>query len=120
MTTRLLPREDWCRLVGTELEPVWPVLPPDAQVLIVEDQGAIVACWALYRLVHLEGCWIHPDHRGKGSVARRLLAGMRRTAQAMGARAVNTASVQADVSAMLTKLGAVRLGGAHFALNVED
>ena len=58
MTSRLLPKDEWGRLVGTQLETVVPVLPEGAQVLVVEDDGAIVACCALYPLWHLEGLWI--------------------------------------------------------------
>jgi N-acetylglutamate synthase-like GNAT family acetyltransferase len=120
MTTRTLPRAEWSRLVGTELETVAPLLPEAAEVVIVEADNQLVACWAVYPLIHVEGVWIHPDHRGKGSAARRLLRGMRTTAQRMGARAVSTAACTPEIATLLDKLGAVRLDGAHYALNVED
>lgn len=120
MITRLLPRSEWHRLEGTELASVYPVLPSGSEVVIVEDADQLIACWALLPIVHCEGVWIHPDHRGKGSVARRLLKGMRETARRMGARAVNTAACSNEVATMLDKLGAVKLDGAHYALNVEE
>lgn len=119
MRTRILDRADWGRLTGTELENLYPVLPDGAQVVIVEASDQIIGCWAVYPLVHVEGCWIAPAHRGKGSAARRLLAGMRETARSMGARAVSTAACSEDVAHMLDKLGAVKLNGAHYALKVE-
>jgi len=119
VTHRILPRADYGRLVGTELEALAPHLPEDAQVLVVEDEhGAIVGCWSAFSLLHVEGVWTSYTHRGKSSVARHLLAGMREIAKNRGAQAVNTASVDEDVSAMLHKLGAVKLTGEHFSLRV--
>ncbi len=119
MDTRILPRDEYAKLAGTELEAVAPHLPATAQVVVVEDSdNEIVACWAVYPLVHVEGVWIAPKHRGKSAAARQLLRGMRLTARRMGALAVNTASVSADVSNMLRKLGAVQLEGEHFSLRV--
>lgn len=119
VTTRILDRADYARLAGTELETVAAYLPASAQVVIVEDAaGALVACWAVYPLVHVEGVWIAPAHRTKSAAARQLLQGMRQTARRMGALAVNTASVSAEVSTMLRKLGAVQLEGEHFSLRV--
>lgn len=118
MTTRLLPRDEWSKLAGTELETAWPHLPETAQVVVVEDAGAIVGCWALFQQVHVEGVWIAPAHRGKASVARRLLAGMRRTAQAMGARTVATGALTDDVRQLLDRLHAVPLPGDHYAVPI--
>ena len=119
MTRRVLPREEYGRLAGTELEAIVPYLPADAQVLVIEDaDGAIVGCWSAFSLVHVEGCWIAPAHRGKGRVALNLLQGIRQIARRMGAQAVNTASVSSEVSALLRKLGAVQLEGDHFSLKV--
>lgn len=119
MTRRLLPREDYGRLVGTELEAIAPHLPADAEVLVIEDeQGAIVGCWSAFSLLHVEGVWVAPEHRGKTGVARNLLQGMRQIARRRGAQAVNTGSVSPDVSAMLRKLGAVALEGEQFSLRV--
>lgn len=78
MITRLLPLEEWPRLAGTELGSVLHLCDPQTtRVLTVEDGGQIIGCWAALAVVHAEGVWIHPDHRGKSSVARRLWHGMR-------------------------------------------
>lgn len=119
MTARVLPREDYHRLAGTELETLAPYLPEDAQVLVVEDDaGQIIGCWSVYRLVHVEGVWIAPEHRKKSGVARRLITGMRQIARGMGARAVNTASASAEVTNLLRHLGAHQIEGEHFSLKV--
>lgn len=118
MITRLLPRDEWPRLVGTELETVWPHFPDNANVVVVEDGDRIVGCWAVYTLVHVEGLWTATDYRKNPRVGRRLLMGMRNTALAMGAKAVQTAAVTPDVAAMLEKSGAYELPGRHFSLSV--
>jgi hypothetical protein len=116
MTTRILPRDEYPRLAGTELDAVWPILPLDAQVVVVEQDGQIVGCWSAYRLVHVEGLWIAPEHRGKGSVARRLLVGMRETVAEMGASGAITGALTDDVRTMLRHIGATHLPGDHYAL----
>lgn len=119
MTTRLLEPSEWPRLAGTELETVWPHLDPlQAHIVVVEADGAIVGCWAAFRQIHVEGVWIAEAHRGKAGVARRLLAGMRRTARAMGARSVATAALTDDVRGILDGLGATKLPGDHYAMPV--
>jgi hypothetical protein len=119
VTTRLLPPEEWHRLAGTEAEGIVPALDPvDARVLVVEDQGAIVGTWVLMRIVHAECVWIAPSHRGKASVAGRLLAGMRSLARIWGSQTVWTCALTDDVAGMVTKLGGVTLPGRHFALPV--
>jgi ribosomal protein S18 acetylase RimI-like enzyme len=120
IAARLLPREEWAaKLAGTELEAVFPVLPAGAQVVAVEDGDRLVACWAVFPLVHVEGLWVDPEYRKNPRVGRRLLFGMQQTAVGMGARAVNTAAISEDVAAMLEKAGAVELKGRHFSLAVR-
>ena len=118
MTTRCLPPEEWPRLAGTELEAVWPHLRPahQATVLVVEDGEAIVGCWLLLTLAHCEGVWVAPTHRGKGSVARRLLAAMRREVQQRGFATVLTGAMTPDVERIIRGLGGHPLPGAQYVL----
>jgi hypothetical protein len=121
LQTRILPVDDWPRLDGTELETVYPFLDRlRAHVIVVEEGNAIVGCWAVFPLVHCEGVWIAPAHRGKSAVARHLLKAMRSTARAMGAQAVNTAAVSDEVRAILAGLGATPIGGDHYVLGLGD
>lgn len=119
MIFRLLPRDEWWRLLGTELEAVHPLLPADAKIVVVEDDEAIVGCWAVYPQIHVEGCWIAESHRRRAGVARRLIEAMKSVAQSMGAQAVQTASLSEPVTRMLDTLGAVELPGRHFSLRVK-
>lgn len=115
MTHRVLPRTEYPKLAGTELETVWPVLPEDALVLVVEDGAEIVACWALLTVRHVEGLWIAPAHRGKGSVARRLLAGMRTL---VGVRPVVTAAMTDEIRGLLDRIAAQKLPGDHYVMTL--
>lgn len=121
MITRLLPPEEWARLEGTDLGVLVTrgLLPQDTHVLVVEDDGAIVGAWSLMPLWHAEGVWVHPDHRGKTAVPRRLMAGMRAEAATLGASVVLTASLDDSISRLLTHLGALELPGRHFSFATE-
>lgn len=108
MTSRLLPKDEWGRLVGTQLETVVPILPDGAQVLVVEKDTEILACVALYPLWHLEGIEI------KQPAATRLLLESIRT-QTATLPAVLSWAQNPVVGDFLTRLGAEVLPGQHFA-----
>ncbi len=117
MTQRELPKHEWPRLVGTELEAVMSTLPEDVKVVVVEDEsGAIIGCWAAMPVMHVEGVWIAPAHRGRTAVARRLWSGMRQTLASFGAAGAWTAAVAPDVAALLGKR-ATRVEGQHYLLS---
>lgn len=121
LTRRLLPPEEWPRLCGTELEHVWPLLnDEDARVMVVEDDGQIVACWSAIRYWHLEGVWVHPSRRGRMSVARHLMGLMRQTMRALGVRAAMTGAMSDDVVRLIAHLGGTELPGRHFAVPLGE
>ena len=119
LETRLLPKEEWHRLIGTEAEPVWAALPDSTKVMAVEQEGELVGCWLLLPVFHLECLWVAPDHRGKTSVARRLWNLMHATARSLGVRSVFTASMDATVGHLLSHRGAVKLPGEHYVLPIR-
>lgn len=117
MVVRSLPRADWPRLIGTELERAVPYLPEDAEVLVVEDAaGAIVGCWAVIRYVHVEGLWIHPDHRKRGRVGAHLWRAMVEAARALGAGAVLTGAIDDQVRRLIAHAGGTKLPGDCYVL----
>lgn len=119
MTSRILPPEEWHRLARTELEQVWPVLDPlQAHIVVVEQGAQIVACWAAIRYVHVEGVWVHPDHRGKGRAAGHLVRQMRSLTSAMGAKAVWTAALTDQVRRLIAHFGGVKLPGEHYVMSM--
>jgi len=119
MTSRILPSEEWPRLAGTEAESVWPHFDPArVQVLVVEQDGAIVGTWVLMNVLHAECLWIAPSHRGLASVARRLWTLMQRTARTLGVPAVATAALSDDVRGLLEHVGATKVPGDHYAMRI--
>lgn len=120
MTTRLLPVVEWPRLQGTEAEALYPLLQPDRSiVVVVEDGDQIVGCHVLLWVLHAECLWIHPAHRGKTSVARRLWRTVQRTARACGVHALMTAACDDTVRGLLAHAGAAQLPGDHFMVPVK-
>lgn len=116
MTSRILPSEEWPRLAGTELESVWPVVDPKrVQILVVEDGDQIIACWGVFPTVHLEGVWVHPDHRKRSGVARRLLRSMRKLLTG-SVDPVITGSVSPEVDQLIAHLGGIALPGTQYVL----
>jgi N-acetylglutamate synthase-like GNAT family acetyltransferase len=117
MQVRVLPIDEWERLDGTELETVYPIVPPGmADFVVVEDQGRIVGCWGLLVLPHVDGLWVHPDYRRGAVVQRRLLQGMRAAGQARGFTRAITTALEADVAALIEKWRGERLPGTHYLL----
>jgi N-acetylglutamate synthase-like GNAT family acetyltransferase len=120
MTTRVLPVGEYDRLNDTYLAPLAGYLPEDAQVVVVEDDGRIIACWAMFFMPHVEGVWIHPDYQRRGGAARRLLRGMRDTAARLRVERVVTAAITPDVADLLVRLGAKQLEGTHYVLPLRE
>lgn len=117
MISRILPPEEWPRLNGTEAEKAWPLFNPEnTRVYVVEDEGQIVACWTMLRMVHAECLWIAPSHRGSFGVFKRLIGGMRESAKIWGAASVITGSVTEAVTRIIARLGGEPLPGLMFAL----
>lgn len=73
MTTRILPPDEWPKLAETELGPALQHIQPEsATIIVAERDGAIVGCWSLITVAHVEGLWIAPDCRHRGRVLQRL------------------------------------------------
>jgi hypothetical protein len=105
MTPRILPVAEWHRLKGTALEEAVPHLDPKTtQIIVVQDRGEIVACWAVMLVTHVEGVWIHERYRRRSvRIVRALFEGMYAVARTFGARVVWTGSDSPDVTRILEK-----------------
>lgn len=121
MTSRILPHEEWARLEGTELGPVWRALDPAvARVIVVEDTyGQIAGCWSLLPFVHAEGLWIAPAHRGKSAVLRQLWQALISSANEIGIQSVVTSAASDEVAEILVKRGA-RPMPASYVLDTDS
>ncbi len=100
MTTRILPHEEWPRLTGTYLEPLWPLLKPETcSVIVVEEDGEIVGTWVLMSVFHVEGF-----SAKNGAVIRRLLKAMKAEAATHGVQTVVTASTSEVITDFLKRM----------------
>lgn len=121
MTSRVLPPIEWPRLAGTDLGPVLESLTPEtAEIVVVERDGAIVACWAVLTVTHLEGLWIDPACRGTASAARRLLNRTVETLLRRNVARVLTAASSDRVRALLTHIGATKIPAEMFSVQLEQ
>lgn len=110
MISRVLPLSEWPRLRGLcELGETLDYLPHDAQILVVEREDQIVGVWALLTVHRAEGVWVHPDYRGKTSVARRLWRFLHETAQRVGAWRLETGACDPLIARLLERHGGQRV-----------
>lgn len=121
MIARVLDAAEWPRLQETGLNwALWRTLDPETmQVVVVEKDGAILACWATMACRHVEGFWVHPDHRRRAGVVRRLAWTMRGLLHGLGATQVLTFAETPDVEALLLGAGATALPWKGFALPAD-
>lgn len=126
MRTRVLPVEEWPRLKHTDAETVWPMLDPDRTlIVVVEDDGLIVAHHILSFVLHAECLWVHPDYR-KGLAGGRLWQAVKRAVLAgMRTRGFWTAAETDEVKALIAKVGGTRINDSrgnalpHYLMTVE-
>ena len=121
MTARVLPPEEWPRLEGTEAEALWPHLDPSrAQIVVMEEDGTIIATQTLMWVLHAECWWVHPTWRGRLSVIRKLWASVQCVARKMGAKTLATAATDDGVRAILGRIGARQLAGIHYVIALQE
>jgi N-acetylglutamate synthase-like GNAT family acetyltransferase len=119
--SRLLPEWEWSKLAGTEAESIYQALDPrTAKVLAVERDGQIVGCWILAPVYHAECLWMHPEHRGKTSVARRLWGLMRSTCRQLGIRTVATAADSDTVRDLLAHVQAIKVPADTYVMTFKE
>lgn len=104
LTSRVLPFEEWGRLADTDLGPCLGAMqehPEKVQVLVVEDDGVIVAHWAVLFVLHAEGIWIAPAYRKRVGVGRRLWKAMHEAARTVGAERFWTCADRLEVRRLI-------------------
>jgi hypothetical protein len=110
--TRILPVEEWSRLAGTELDGIETRLRGDQAVVMVDEaeDGTLRGCWAALWVLHVEGLWVSPTHRGRGAVLRRLLVALDETTRQVGVSAVVAGVADETMAALVAHAGATALG----------
>lgn len=100
-------------LAGTTLD------PDESFIVVVEaPDGTVLACWAAFNAVHVEGVWVHPAHRRQGGVARALLDAMTQALRARDIREVITNAEDAAIEAIIQKLGGILLPGTCWLIRL--
>lgn len=113
LTTRVLPCDEWHRLDATELASAWRTLNPAyAEVIVVEQDGAIVGSVALLQALHAE-CLSSPSP----AVGRALWTALKARVHAAGGSAVWGAAVDAPMRRLLTR-HAEPIPGDHFLVRM--
>ena len=121
VTTRILPAADWSRLDATDAGIPWRHLDPHRNhVLVTERDGQITGCVVLMNVLHAEFLWIAPAYRGRVSVFRRLRAAMFAYARRWRYPTVLMAALTKSMSGIVAGLGADRLPGEHYVLNLKE
>lgn len=120
MIARVLPKEEWPRLRGTEAETLWPYLnPARASVIVVEDDGIIVGCHVLMYVLHAECLWIAPEHRGKSSVGRRLWRAVQNAVKSVGVDSLVTGACDDTVRGLLAHVGATKIPCDQYVVPIQ-
>lgn len=120
-TARVLAPEEWPLMTTPELRTYLSLTrPEDTQVVVVEDQGRVIAQWAVLRIVHLEGLWIDPAYRNRVGVARRLLAMTLTVARRWAPEWVMTGADSAPIRRMLTRFGAEPVPAQMFLMSTRE
>jgi len=75
MQTRVLGPEEWLERGSSTLAAplVQYVTPENVSLVVVEDEGKMVASVAAIRVTHFEGLWMDSAHRGNPGIMRGLL-----------------------------------------------
>lgn len=119
MITRLLPRDEWDRLVETELGPAVPYFPTDTRVIVVEGHGDVLGAWSMPRYLHAECLWTHPTvrHTREGvAVLRQLETRLHHEAAQSRDAVVLTTALTPDVAALCARVGGQPLPGTTYVL----
>lgn len=121
MTTRILPPAEYAKLKGTEAEMIVPQLTDATRVVVVEQDGQVIGCHLLQTVLHAECLWVHPDHRGKASVARRLWSRVRsEVREHYGVPGFLTMAVSPQVRQLLAHLDATHVVGETYFVPVGE
>lgn len=121
MTTRVLPSAEWDRVAHLDVAALLPwVAPADVQLVVAEEGDRVIGCWAVMRMVHVEGLWVDPAYRGNPRVAKRLFAATWQRVRAWTSQWVMTGAVSGQTRELLQHVGAVPLPSEMFIVPVEN
>lgn len=119
LTGRVLPPEEWAaKTMGTPLEGR-PLNPACSRVVVVEQDGQVVACVAVLTLVHAEELWEAPQVRGQVGVSRTLLETLVQLLQHEQVPEVLAQSLTDHTDHIFETAGGTPLPGTCYVIPVE-
>jgi ribosomal protein S18 acetylase RimI-like enzyme len=120
---RDLPAEEWEKLRAFE---PWATqgLPSEehSRIIVAEQGGAIIAYWGIFTAIHVEPLWIHPDHRRRPGLVRRLWGSVVATLQGAGIRTAFACIADADAAQnvpLALRRGFERMPGDLYFVHVD-
>lgn len=121
MTARILPRDEWDRLTGSNVPMFGWVNPDDVDIIVVEEGEKIIACLTVLRVTHFEGLWVDPERKGLGA-PRALLTLAMELARVRGDQWAMGAAEKGDsrMTRLLGRLGGKILPIDPYFLNVSE
>lgn len=120
MIARVLPREEWSRLAVTGFPLLGSTLrPEDSEVVVIEDEGRIVASMGTFRVTHFESLWIAPEYRGNAGLARRLMKAGVKSAKKWADEWVWGTSGTDHMNGILERVGGEKMPVDSFAVPLK-
>jgi hypothetical protein len=124
---RMLPTEEWWRLLPFEPFVRGGLPSPDATRIIVAEVdgpgGEIRAFWTITGCVHVEPVWIHPEERKRPGLVRGLWRQVLETLRENGVVSAFACIMDRDAAAntpLVMRLGFQKLPGDLYLLLVPD
>lgn len=123
-TVRELPWEEWGKVA--HLEPFASQglpAPEHSRIIVAEQEGTIVAYWGLFSAIHVEPLWIHPDHRKRPGLVRRLWLAVVETLRGAGVRTAFACIADVDAAQnvpLALRHGFVRIQGDLYFVQIKE
>lgn len=120
---RLLPAEEWPRLLTFEPFASGGLPTPDQwRIIVAEEAGQIVAFCCVFAAAHLEPWYIAPSHRRHPGVARGLVRASYQLLRELdiGAAFAIVSDLQPEQQAIVERLGFTAAPGRLYTIAVDD
>jgi len=85
-----------------------PMLPVDSLVIAAVDGETVLGRTTLTNMVHLEGTWVHPEHRG-GTLGVRLIREAERQAREIGLTGLLAYTPDTKIGEYMQRMGYERI-----------
>lgn len=121
MRTRVLSANEWGRLEqAAGMPPLRPYLKPEeTQAIVLERGDKILATLVLAKVPHLEGFWVHPDHRG-GKAWIQSWDEVKALGRSLGYSWAIAGAHDDRMRVLLWKLGAAKIAMDSFAISLGE